>query len=167
MSTYDALRVAQRAGAVCGLALGSLAMIQFMLALAGLNADAQRDLSSAIVLASFVAYFLIGLIVRRRTASLEAAMRAGVVSAVIAGAMMAAGTAVLDAFAPNVVASSPMQLAPAAVGVGATLFAGLLNLVVLAAIGAGLALVGALAGRPKTAAPFAHSPTRIRGHLGR
>lgn len=166
MSINTAIRAADRAGAVCGLALGSLAMIQFMLALAGISADAQRDLSSAIVLAGFVAFFLIGLIVRRRTGTIEAAVRAGVVSGVVAGALSGAGAAVLDAFAPGAYVSSATPLVPSAAGVGAALFAGLVNLVMLAAIGAGLALAGALAIRPKTAAPAVQSSVRLRGHLG-
>lgn len=161
MSISTAFRAAERIGAICGLALGSLTMIQFMLALAGINADAQRDLSSAIALGGFVDFFLVGLIVRRRTGSLEAAMRAGVVSGVLGGAMSAAGAPVLDAFAPGAYASSATPLAPAATGVGAALFAGLVNLVTLAAIGAGLAIAGALAVRPKTAAPAVRSHARV------
>ena len=161
MSINTAFRAAERAGAICGLALGSLAMIQFMLALAGISADAQRDLSSVIVLAGFAAFFLIGLIVRRRTGAIEAAMRAGLVSGVVAGALSGAGVVVLDAFAPGVYASSSTPLVPAATGVGATVFAGLVNLVMLAAIGSGLALAGALAIRPRTAAPDVRSHARI------
>lgn len=150
MSTRYACRAAGRAGAICGLALGTLTIIQFMLALAGLNADAQRDLESAVMLAGFGAFFVIGLATRRRTGSVEAGVRAGLVSAVVAAALSGIGATALDGLAPNVYASAAPPMAPTTVGIGATLFADLLNLVMLAAIGCGLALAGALVGRPRT-----------------
>ncbi len=167
ISTNYAFRAAARAGAFCGLALGGLVTIQLMLALAGLNVDAQQNLGNAILIAEFAAFFVVGLVVRRRTGSIEAGMRAGLLSGVYAGALAMVGVAVLATLAPNVDVGAVMEMAPAATGFGATLLAGLLNLIVLAAIGAGLGATGALGGRPRTAVAVSHSPMWIQEHLGR
>lgn len=167
LSTNDAFRAAGRAGAIVGLALGGLVTIQLMLALAGLNADAQQDLGNAVLIADFAAFFIVGLVLRRRTSSIEAGMRAGLLSGAYAGALALVGAAVLAVLAPSVNVAAVMVMAPSATGFGATLFAALLNLVMLAAIGAGLALTGALAARPRSAAAAPRSPLRVQEHLGR
>lgn len=166
-STNYAFRAASRAGAICGLALGGLVTIQLMLALAGLNADAQQDLGNAILIADFAAFFVVGLAVRRRAGSIEAGMRAGLASGACAGALALVGVAVLAILAPDLNVAAVMVMAPAAAGFGATLFAALLNLVMLAAIGAGLGATGALAGRPRTVVAVPQSPIRLQEHLGR
>ena len=101
-STTEAFRTAARAGAIGGVTLGSLALIQLLLALAGLNADAQQNLGYAVLIAYFTVFFVVGLLVRRRTDSVAAAMRAGLVSGVYAGTVAALGAAALAIFAPNV-----------------------------------------------------------------
>lgn len=167
ITTYDALRTAERAGAINGFVLGSLTLAQLALALAGLNADVQQGIGGVVLVADFAAFFVVGLVVRRRVGLVEAGVRAGLMSGAFAGTMAAAGVTALAILAPHVDISPAMEMAPTATGVGATLFAGVVNVAMLAAIGAGLALAGALAARPRTAAPAVRSPVRLRGRLGR
>lgn len=167
ITTYHAFHTAERAGAINGFVLGSLTLAQLALALAGLSTDAQQALGGMVLVTDFIAFLVIGIVVRRRAGLVDAGMRAGLMSGAFAGTMAAAGVTALAILAPHVDISAAVGMAPTATGVGATLFAGLVNLAMLAAIGAGLGLAGALSARPRTAAPAVRSSVRLRGHFGR
>jgi hypothetical protein len=144
-------RAAVKIGAICGLALGCLTGIQFTLALIGVNASALQDMGGALMLASLVAYFVAGVLVRRYGGWVETAAAAGLLAGLTAGLISCAAAVALDGLAPNVYAVATPQAAQTASGLGAATLAGMLNLAVQAGLGAGLAVAGALARRPKTA----------------
>jgi hypothetical protein len=149
MSSYRVNEIVIRAGMVGGLVAGCLGTVQFALApLApvGFDAGALRDLGNAGILASFVAFSLVGLLVRRRTGSVEAATRAGFEAAATACLLSCLAVAALGAFVPSAYA-----LAPDGRSADASLLVTLATLAMQALAGFGLAMAGALAGRPRTA----------------
>ena len=151
MAGNDSNRVAVRVGASYGIALGCLTGVQYTLALFGLSASALQGIGSVLMLVGFVAYLSVGLLVRRHTGSVEAAVRAGLLAGVAAGMIACAAGVALDGLAPDVYQVATAQVTQTASGLGPATLVGVLNLAVQAGLGAGLALVGALARRPKTA----------------
>lgn len=158
MSTYRVNEIVIRTGMVGGLVAGCLGIVQFGLAPLvsdRLDAGALRDVvSDASMLASFATFFLVGCLVQRWTGSVEAAARAGFVAAIITCLLSSLAVAVPGAVLPSAYVQETTQTAP---GIGGSSSAGtsvlvtLATLVVLAAAGFGLAMAGALAGRPRTA----------------
>lgn len=144
-------RLALRIGALCGMLLGCLTGVQFTLAIFGLSATTVQAMGSALMLTGFVAYFLVGLVVRRVTGSVEAAASAGLLAGVAAGAMSCAAAVALDGFAPDVYAVATAQPTATASGLATVTFIGILNAAMQAALGTALALAGALVRRPQTA----------------
>lgn len=120
------------AGAVCGIVLGCLTGIQFALAGPSPSSGGLQGTGDTLMLVGWAAYFLVGLLVRRHTDSVEMAVGAGIVAGIAAGATSCLAAIILG-------------------GSVAALYAGLLNLALQAGMGAGLSLLGALARRPQTA----------------
>jgi hypothetical protein len=160
-SPYRVKEIVIRTGMIGGLLAGCLGTVQFALVplvAVSLDAGAVRDLGDAGMLASFVNFFLLGRLVRRWTGSVGAATQAGFVAAVIACLLSCLAVVMLGVFVPSVYAPETTQTAPGIDGgsVGTSALVVLGTLVVLASAGFGLAMAGALAGRPKTASDRVH-----------
>lgn len=155
MANNRGSRLALRAGVSCGLAVGLLTVLQFTLALLGLNASALQQTNDVFMLGGFVAFFFLGLIVQRQGESVAVGARAGFVAAVVASLVASVAAVALASVAPSVYAVVAAQITPLSAGIGAALIISLMTTVVQAGVGFGLAMAGALAGRPQTAGPLA------------
>jgi hypothetical protein len=155
MTPYRVNEIVIRTGMVGGLTAGCVGTVQFAFALlapVGLDVSTLRDLGNAGMLASFMTFFLVGLLVRRWTGSVEAATRAGLNAAATACLLSCLTVAALGAFVPSAYAIATAQTALGidGRGEGTSLLVALATLVVQAVAGFGLAMVGALARRPIT-----------------
>lgn len=155
MANNRGSRLALRAGVSCGLAVGSLTIVQFTLALLGANMGTLQEIGDVFILGGFMAFFLLGLIARRQTGSVAIGVRAGLIAAVVASLVAGVSAIVLAGVAPDVYAQVAAQMTPASVGVGPALVVSILTSIVEAGVGFGLAMAGALSERPRTAEPVA------------
>lgn len=146
-------RLAARAGVRWGLAIGGLMGAEFVLALAGVNAGALQETGGILLLASFLAFFALGLHIRQRAASVAEGIRAGLEAALAASIVACALALFVAIVTPAGYISVAAQMGSATAGVGAALVVGLLSSLTQAATGFGLAAAGALAGRPRRAEP--------------
>lgn len=153
MVKYPYVRLASRAGVICGLAIGSLTGVQMALALAGMDASALQEMGNVFLLGSFAVFFLLGLVVRRRAGSVAAGVRAGLEAAAVASLGACLFAVALAVVAPGQYEVFAAQMTSASIGAGAALAVGVFTFLAQAATGLGLAAAGALAGRPRTAAP--------------
>ena len=148
MTNRQMRRVGSTAGAMTGIAAGIMLAAQPVLVTLGVSPAAAAGISDLLLLGSFIAFILAGIIVRHRTGSVDIAARAGLAAGAWAGLLSAVANLGLYTLAPGTYAAVSGQVSMATAGWGAVLLISLVSLAVEAGVGTGLAAAGALARHP-------------------